>query len=492
MSAHERLLDLQREIYRAAQSIGRPVPQVMPWVIEPRNLQAAWQRVAEADGAKTPGPDGLTVRDVAARKDRWLNQLSGQLYRGTFRGSPPRRVAVPKSHGGGLRQLGILNVADRVVHAALKQVLEPLLEPDFAPGSFGFRPGRSVPSALLTAVRTLNGPPPATLAAPSEGNGVPAPLGPTLPYPYVCKLDIADCFDTIEHGILLQRLQTVVSDPAAIELVGQLLAVGGHGSGWWRRRAVGVIQGSSLSPLLCNFYLDPLDRGLAELGHRSGGGVVSLRYADDLLILARTRRLARQAWRVARRVAGRSGQRLKAHKSLIGTAERGVRWLGVDLAPRRASFGPRREFTYYVPDEKLDAMCQRIREMTEPPSARIDPTAFDLGRWLLSINDQLRDWWQAYMFADNGLAVFRHLDEFTFERVRQLLYALTGLRRRALQDEYQQYLPRGFRTWRIGGTQLVVLSSLAPRSPSHLVRRPEWMVDKPRAYAAPARRTTRS
>jgi hypothetical protein len=117
--------------------------------------------------------------------------------------------------------------------------------------------------------------------------------------------------------------------------------------------------------------------------------------------------------------------------------------------------------------------------MTEPPNARIDAAAFDLGCWIGSINEQLRDWWQAYMHAENARAVFQALDERAFDRLGNLLRAVTGARQRRLYDQYCRRLPRGFRTWQVGGTQLTVVSSLAPRNPTQLTRRPAWMNGRP-------------
>lgn len=458
MSARDDLLELQREIYLEHRRLAGPLPRVMPWLLDRRNLDAAWSRVAEADGARTPGGDGVTVRELAPRRDRWLSQLGSRLYQGRYLPAPPRWIDVPKGDGAGTRRLGILTVEDRVVHAAWKQVLEPVLEPSFSDNSFGFRPGRSVAGALDVAVKKLSG----------NANA-------SLPYPYVCKLDVADCFDTIDHACLGQRLRTVVADEAALELLDRLIAVGGRTVGWWPRRTVGVVQGSSLSPLLCNFHLDPLDRALAAYSARTGGGVQLLRYADDLLLLARSRRMALAGLRFVRRTLAAGRQRLKRTKTRIVHARAGLQWLGVLIRPRAQSFGERLEFGYEVPKAKVSAMLERIDEITAPPSARIDPSAFDLSRWLASINDQLRDWWQAYVYAENAPAVFRKLDEHAYQRVGELLAAVTGERRRQLWDGYERRLARGFRTWQIDGTRLTVLSSLAPRNPAYLLRRPDWM-----------------
>ena len=136
-------------------------------------------------------------------------------------------------------------------------------------------------------------------------------------------------------------------------------------------------------------------------------------------------------------------------------------------------------FGYFIPDEKVDRMMERIREMTTAPSARINPAAFDLGSWLLSINEQLSDWWQSYMYAENASSALRALDAHTYDRVGELLHAITGLRRHSLEAEFRVRLPRGFYTWQVEGTRLKVLSSLAPRNPDRLCFRPLWM-RKPR------------
>ncbi len=130
-------------------------------------------------------------------------------------------------------------------------------------------------------------------------------------------------------------------------------------------------------------------------------------------------------------------------------------------------------------------MLERVVEMTLPPSARIDASAFNLGRWLVSINEQLRDWRQAYLYADNAAEVFAALDEHTRERVVQLLHAVTGKRFQNLRAEYRVRLPRGFWTWKVNGCALVVLSSLAPHAPENLTRRPPWLRVAPPSIARP-------
>jgi len=456
MNEDKALVGLQRQIYRETRHCHRPLPQILPWLVDRRNLDGAWKRVCDASGAKTPGPDGLTTCDLTRRKDRWLTELAAQLYKGRYRPSPPRWVEVPKEHGPGTRQLGILNVADRVVQAALKQVLEPILEPGFSPDSFGFRPGRSVPAALDVAVQALNG-------TPSQ----PAP------FPYLVKLDVADCFGTINHQVLKTRLREHIGDEQALLLLDHIIQACIVRQPTFWRPAAGVVQGGSLSPLLCNLYLDPLDHELRRLSIQTANGIRAFRYADDLLLLARDRGLARRALSAARQTLSKLRQRMRRDKTSVVPAEVGVRWLGVEFAPIESASGHR--YAYYVPRDKMPRMLARISEMTVLPSTRINPSAFDLGEWLESINEQLRDWRYSYLFAENARDVFREVDRHAFDRVGELLHGITGLRRRNLHRTYLKRLPRGFRTWQVQGRQLVVLSSLAPRAPFRLLHAPCWM-----------------
>jgi len=480
------LIDLQRHIYRESSATEGPLENVLPWLLDRRNLEAAWRRVRSADGAKTPGRDGLTALDVAPRKDPWLSRLANQLHRGSFRPTPPRWVDVPKSSGSNeMRRLGILNISDRVVHTAVKQILEPVLDPVFSNHSFGFRPGRSVPGALAEAIRRLSG---QGLHAGSVRHGAEATNRLSgerrkLRFRCLCKLDVANCFDSIDHEHLFSRFGHFVADTDLTELVAKLLGSSATTHRFlWRRRTVGVAQGSALSPLLCNLALDGIDRLVSE--QFGDDQVCLLRYADDLLLLANTRSDARRAAGFVERALRHQRMRLKHSKTEIVPAENGIRWLGVEIRPRQQNWGSQVEFAYYVADDRVARMQERIDEMTVPPSTRIDSSAFDLGRWLVSINDQLRDWWASYRFAENAGSVFRRVDEHTDTRVGNLLRSITGLRARGLAGEYRMNLPRGFRTWQVGGTRLVVLSSLAPRRPAYLTRRPLWMRARRRRHSA--------
>lgn len=470
-SPQRALVRLQAQLYREVKGSGTPVKQVMTWLLDRRNLEAALDRVQDAPGADTPGPDGVTFSDIRHRPESWLSRLSEDLYHGRFRPSPPRWIEVPKpNRPGAFRKLGILNLRDRVVQAAIKQILEPILEPLFLPTSYGFRPGRSVPAALQRALALLT---------PKHGKQ------PALPW--AVHLDVADCFDTIDHALLVQAVSRYVADADFLKLLTAVVDVGGTTRfTWWYRRRVGLVQGSALSPLLCNLYLHSLDVTLRDFAAANQGGLHMLRYADDLLLLARDPRLATRAVREIRNHLATLRQSLRHPNPAPRSLQEGVEWLGVCLRQRPYCWTGRTTFGYTIPDAKVLEMLARLDEITTPPSSRISSSAFNPARWIVSINDQLREWRQAYLFADNAFDVFRTLDDHCRYRTGQLLMALTGCSRSELQN-YRTFLPRGFWTWEVDGARLVVLSALAPHYPGRLERPPLWMHAKVLADVAPPR-----
>ena len=388
----------------------------------------------------------------------WLADLADTLFHSAYLPAAPRLVDIPKpDKPGQTRRIGILNVRDRVVQAAMKQVLEPVFEPVFLPGSFGFRPGRCVAGALDAATR-----------------GLSAPAGEKPKLLWAVPLDVADCFPTLDHEHLHRALAEHVADPDLTALLKRVIAAGGETVGrWWWQRRCGVVQGSALSPLLCNLALHPLDLAAAQLGHDTQGGVAVLRYADDLLVLARDAGLARLAAAAVRNSLSKQHQKLRREPDPVPAAA-GVEWLGVRIRPRPLARPDATEFGYAVPDAKMQSMVTRLTDMTAPPSDKIDAAAFNLSKWIVSVNAQLRDWRQAYLYADNAPDLFRLLDDVARDRIGELIKAVTGVPWAEVRRSHYARLPRGFWTWEVPGARLSVLSSLAPHAPAHLTRRPKW------------------
>ncbi|MCS7167133.1 MAG: reverse transcriptase domain-containing protein [Gemmatales bacterium] len=458
------LEDLQAELYNEVRVQGRPVAQLLTALLDRRNLYAAWRFVRSNEGADTPGVDGMTCKALEQSSGRadaithLLQQLSQDILGQRYQPQPPRWIEVPKPSGG-TRRLGILTVRDRILHAALKNVLEPILEPIFLPSSFGFRPGRDVAGALHAAVNWMR--------LGKDGQ---------LVFPYAMHLDIADCFDTIDHEYLMANLSEHVADKQVLALIRQLLRASGHTvRRWFRTRQVGLLQGSPLSPLLCNLALHRLDLTMRRLRNASQGGITYYRYADDVLILARSKDLAKQAFECASDVLAEQRQCFSARKPPIVSLFDGVDWLGVRLRVTVNRWTKHLESGYVIPDATVLEMIERLIEMTTPPSSKLSEQTFDLGQWILSLNAQLRGWYQSFQYADNIYEVARTLDELVFNRFEEVLQAVTGRGRHYLRATYLICLPRGFRTWQVDGRQLLVLSAEPPRRPKRIAQRPKWM-----------------
>ncbi|GAB6186688.1 reverse transcriptase domain-containing protein [Thermopirellula anaerolimosa] len=474
------LVTIQAHLCSEQKKLGGPVPHLTAWLVDRRNLKAAWQRVKAAPGAESPGPDGLTPRHVK-NPDRFLSAIAEEILKGRFRPSPFRTVEVPKGpHKVGTRTLTILNLRDRVVHTAVKQILEPLFEPTFSSASYGFRPGRSVAGAVAGVVRALSEP----------GNALS----------YGCGLDIADCFDHLDVSLLLSQLSRGVQDSDFLGLLELILESGSRRVGLWHPRRVGILQGSPLSPLLCNLYLDPIDRAMAAYHASRSHQADYFRYADDILLLAESpsellgsvRRLHHSLQEKGLRLrefttplailAQSTSWILNSHADVVSRllfsyspVKHGVSWLGVHIRPRCVLPRERVLFGYYVPDSKIADILAAVEEMTALPDIRLEPKSFVASGWIRSLNRQLRQWRQAYMHADNAYAVFQVVDDFVQRQVKRLLKHLYKISAREVHERFSRRLPRGFRTFEVEGVQLVTLSAMPPERPGRLIYKPAWL-----------------
>jgi len=221
----------------------------MEEVVERSNLKLAYQRVVENKGA--PGVDGVPVTEF---KD-WLKihwpSVKTALLEGRYLPRPVRRVDIPKPSGG-MRTLGVPTVVDRLIQQALHQVLQPLFEPTFSAGSFGFRPGRGAHQAVRKAQEYIR-----------AGKR------------WVVDIDLEKFFDRVNHDVLMARVAGQVSDARVLKLIRRFLQAGMMSEGLVEPRTEGTPQGGPLSPLLSNILLNDLDQ---ELERRE---LSFCRYADD-------------------------------------------------------------------------------------------------------------------------------------------------------------------------------------------------------------------
>ena len=228
--------------------------------LTPKYLENAYRRLKRR---AAPGPDGVTVEEYGENLTERVTELHERLRTGRYRASPARRVFIPKPNGK-LRPLGIANVEDRVVQAAISGVLEPIYEQDFLDFSYGFRPGRSTKDALEVLRKTID----------------------RQPVRFVFEADIRGFFDNLDHGWLRKFLGHRIADAGIHRLINKILKSGVVEDDRVIRSKKGAPQGGPLSPLLANIYLHyVLDLWFERRFRRSCKGVASMvRYADDFAV----------------------------------------------------------------------------------------------------------------------------------------------------------------------------------------------------------------
>ena len=236
-------------------------------VLEGENLNKAYKRVKGNKGAS--GVDGMTVNEALPWLKEHREELLESIRRGKYKPSPVRRVEIPKDNGG-TRKLGIPTVIDRIIQQAIAQVLTPIYEPKFSEGSYGYRPNRSAKDAVLKVKEYAD-----------EG------------YKFAVCLDLSQYFDTLCHELLMNMLREDIKDRRLIELIKRYLKSGVMENGIVMKTEEGSPQGGNLSPLLANIYLDKFDK---EFERR---GVKVIRYADDIILLAKSIRAAERLLRTS-------------------------------------------------------------------------------------------------------------------------------------------------------------------------------------------------
>jgi RNA-directed DNA polymerase len=343
-------------------------------VTAPATLQAAWEKVRVNRGAA--GVDGQSVERFARQADLYLRELAEGLRDGSYRPQPVRRVEIPKGDGR-TRPLGIPAVKDRVVQTALKLVIEPIFEVKFSETSYGFRPGRGCKDALREVDRLIE-----------QG------------YTFVVDADLESYFDTIPHAQLMHRVEERISDGRVLALVRAFLDQEVmRGLERWTPMA-GTPQGAVISPLLANIYLHPLDALMASRGYRM------VRYADDFVVLCRSREEAAAALEEVRRWVAENGLRLSPTKTHLGDCRQ--RGEGFEFLGYRFEAGRR-----WVRKKSMDRFKDKIR-------AKTGRTRGDsLECIVIDLNRTLRGWFEYFKHAHRS--TFEALDKFIRRRLRTLL-----------------------------------------------------------------------
>ena len=405
-AASQRVLSMQTKLQRwAVTDGGRRFDDVFNLVADPCFLVTAWERVRENRGAKTAGIDRATVRSIEESADGaegFLERLRAQLRARTFVPAPVRRVEIPKA-GGKVRKLGIPTVADRVVQASLKLVLEPIFEAGFSASSYGFRPGRRAQDAI-EAIR----------------------FNAHRGYGWVLEADIASCFDEIDHTALMGRVRGRISDKRVLGLVKAFLKAGVlEESAFVRDSVAGTPQGGILSPLLANIALSVLDdhfeavwkthnNDTARVRYRRRGGATYrlVRYADDFVVMVfGTREHAVAIQGEVADVLASMGLRLAPEKTQVVSIDEGFDFLGFHIQ-RHTQKGSQRSYVYSYPSKKsMTSIRRRIKAMTTRNNTYQSP-----GVLFHRLNRLTRGWAQYFRHGSSS-AAYHDIGHYLWWRV---------------------------------------------------------------------------
>ena len=342
-------------------------------VVEPENMRQALKRVRSNRGS--PGVDGVTVQELPESIRKEWPRLRKELLEGSYQPQPVKRVEIPKPDGG-VRELGIPTVLDRLIQQAILQVLTPLYDPTFSDHSYGFRPGRSAHQALLRAREYV-----------ASGKG------------WVVDLDLEKFFDRVNHDILMGRLARRIGDKRLLKLIRAYLSAGVLLNGVVVSREEGTPQGGPLSPLLANILLDDLDKELEARGHSF------CRYADDCNIYVQTQRAGERVMASVTRFLERK-LRLKVNTAKSAVARPSARkFLGYRL------YGRGDNARLLIAPKSLQRARDAIRRITRRNRGVSLPR-------LLSELRSYTDGWVAYYHLNASRTVFEAMDQWIRHRLR--------------------------------------------------------------------------
>ena len=366
---------LQRTLYRVAKAQPeRRFNLLYDKVCRQDILLDAWRRVKSNKGAA--GVDGEGIEEVERYgPERFLAELRESLLAGTYRVQPVRRVHIPKpGQPGKTRPLGIPVVRDRVVQMAVKLVIEPLFEADFLPCSFGFRPERTPRMALSEIVRSVN-----------------------AGYTHVVDVDLKSYFDTIDHGLLLRLVERRVGDVRILRLIRAWLKAGVMEEGKLTHPVRGSPQGGVISPLLSNIMLHEVDRQWSTM-QGPACRVRLVRYADDMVLLARSQGEAQETWTALQSQFSRLLLMVNQDKSRVTTADEGFAFLGFEFRRNRGRL-------YFWPRAKA---CKHVMERVRQTTRSI-PSSQGLDVVIRKLNPVLTGWC-TYFRVGNSNRVFHKVD----------------------------------------------------------------------------------
>lgn len=423
---------VEREGYAGARSVvsrdsrerDDAAQDLLRKILRGRNLLEAMKRVKGNKGAA--GIDGMTVDELEPWCQEHGRELVSDIWFGRYKPNPARRKEIPKADGG-VRKLGIPTVIDRMVQQAIAQVLQPMYEETFYEGSYGYRVGRSAQQAM-ESVREY------------------AEKG----YKYVVEVDLSKYFDTLNHDLLLEILRRKIEDNKVIDLIKKFLKSGVMDNGVIVKTEEGSPQGGPLSPLLANIYLNEFDQEM------SGRGVNIVRYADDIIVTARSKRAAERLLESSRKyLEGKLKLKLNMGKSkVVSVYSPKFKFLGFALSKNNAGVMIR------VHKQSLKKAKAKLKELT----------ARNQGRKVRVVMKKVKVYvsgWLNYYCIARMKRKMQEWDEWLRRRFRQYIWKqwkkpktrISNLKKLGIPENYaEKWGNTRLGYWRVAGSAILARS----------------------------------
>lgn len=421
---------VEHEEYAGARSTGARdskerdgASDLLEKILSRDNLNRAYKRVKSNHGA--PGIDGMTVEAALPWLREHRDELLQSIRDGSYKPSPVRRKEIPKPDGSGVRKLGIPTVVDRVIQQAISQQLQPLFEPLFSEGSYGYRPGRSAQQAIRSVK-----------AYAEQGYG------------YAVEIDLSKYFDTLNHELLMNLLRKQIHDRRVTDLIKKYLKSGVMENGVRQETGEGSPQGGPLSPLLANIYLNEFDQ---EMKSR---GIVVIRYADDIVVLAKSKRAAMRLLESGRSyLENKLKLKLNAQKSKVVSvmARQHFKFLGFALGKNGSGVYIR------VHPQSLAKAKKKLKELTRR----------NRGRNARQVMDEVKVYirgWMGYFYVADMKRILQSWNEWLRRRLRMYIWKqwkkprtkVQNLRKLGIpQEQAYQWGNTRLGYWRIAGSPVL-------------------------------------
>lgn len=393
----------------------KKVNSLIDKVYHPTNLNMAWKKVKSNNGSG--GIDEETISSFEVKREEQLNKLHEELKCKEYKPLPVRRVYIDKTGKvGEKRPLGIPAIRDRVCQQALKNRLEPIMEKFFNNCSFGYRPKRSQHQAMRKIWRDIN-----------EGNA------------WILDADLRDYFGTVNHKLLIDLIARKVSDGRILKLIREMLEAGYMEKGQKYLTDKGTPQGSVISPLLSNIYLTPFDNVMTREGYRL------TRFADDWVIVCRTKEEAEKALKLAKKTLKKLGLQLHPNKTRITHIKWGFEFLGYKVKQGNGLKLSEKKITSkinsiynmyaYPKDKSVNKFMDKIRDRTKRRRPLTMKELIDY------INPVIRGWGNYFRRA-HVRKLFNRLDRWIIRRLwshHHKKWRNCGWKKYPVKELYEKY-----------------------------------------------------